>query len=198
MRLIIFFGLVLFLATSQTCYSGNTCAVSAHSHYQQQSYATYNDVTIIGVPIAPYYYSVGEDPDEQADRIARKIVEIQKEKSCCPPKEEVKAAAPNKRDRFKLIGESFSAKNLDNSVASIFNQSCVQCHKPGASKPGNIQILATDRKLYINPDVAKESSRRERIVAAVESGEMPKGSSPLSAAKKKILREWADEMKGKQ
>jgi hypothetical protein len=70
----------------------------------------------------------------------------------------------------------------------------VQCHKPGADKPGNVRLLAADRRLYVDPDPAREAGRRARVLDSVDAGvggTMPKNLPALPPAQVATIREWA-------
>ncbi len=142
--------------------------------------------TIITLPVAPpYYYSVGHQ--DQVEKIADEVIKRFK-KEFPQPESEPEAD----RELFKLFGKQRPTKpvadaNIDRQVLNIFDNTCVKCHKPGASKPGNIQLLTEDRQLFVNPEPKKEAARRRRVYESVESGEMPKGLGPLTQEQKAFI-----------
>ncbi len=156
----------------------------------------YYQQKVVGIPVVPYYYSVGEDPEERNRAIAREVLrqlgEQQSRQEVQQPQQvEVQ---PRERGEFRLVGVTTSGGGKDAQVLAVFNTDCVRCHKPGANRPG-VQLLTADRKLFVDADPAKESRRRRRVYDSVESGEMPKGGQPLSASRKSLFSEWAQ--KGK-
>jgi mono/diheme cytochrome c family protein len=180
-------------------------AALADGYYQGYAPTVVTKTKVIGVPIAPpYYFSVGAgDPEEQAERVARKTVEILKKSGALqPPAQPDQPATPDDKqeelttDDFKLVGRGRA--NLDRQVLAIFNASCIQCHKPGATKPGNVQLFTADRKLFVDPDPKKEYARCKRIAEAVDhrsGGEMPKDQPPLPPAQQALLKKWSERVK---
>jgi mono/diheme cytochrome c family protein len=177
-------------------------AALADGYYQGYAPTIVTKTKVIGVPVAPpYYFSVGAgDPDEQAERVARKTVEILKKSGALQPPAQADQPTPEDKqeelttDDFRLVGRGKA--NLDRQVFAVFNSSCIQCHKPGATKPGNVQLFTADRTLFKDADPKREYARRSRILAAVDhstGGEMPKNGRPLPPAQVAAIRKWADE-----
>jgi hypothetical protein len=167
-------------------------------HYQPQYQPRYVDrkITVVGVPVAPdYYYSVGEDPDAAAERVADAVLRRLKKEQPKSTDSESPQDGELVRDDFKLIGGLKKGQSLDDKVFAVFNESCIQCHKPGATKPGNVQLFTPDRRLFRDPDPKRERARRERLSAAVDpdqGGEMPKNKPPLRAELRDLIRRWKE------
>jgi hypothetical protein len=114
------------------------------------------------------------------------------------------APSPLNRDSFRLVGVMPVAKQslpppardsedvaaINQKVQQLFEASCLKCHKPGASKPGNIQIFTSERELFFDSDPKKESLRRLRVYESVESGDMPRGAPPWTPQERAILKQW--------
>jgi hypothetical protein len=169
-------------------------ALAQNYGYQQYNYRT--KTVVVGVPLAPdYYYSVGDgDPEEHAKRIADEVLKRLKKEFVTAGEVETKPA-PLDRSAFQVLGKP---NDLDNKVLAIFNDSCVKCHKPGANKPGNIQLFTNDRRLWVDPDPKRELVRRETVYSSIDhsvGGSMPKGQPPLPMAKLDIIKEWVDTAK---
>jgi mono/diheme cytochrome c family protein len=153
---------------------------------------------VIGVPVnAPYIFSVGNDGEESEDRIADKVVRRFKKEFDVNPGAEAapappEAAGPVSREDFRLVGGGNAAAGLDGKVLALFNAQCVQCHKPGQTKPG-AQLFTADRRLFVDPDPKKEAKRRQRINDACNpdaGGEMPKNRPPLTPAERRLINDW--------
>lgn len=138
------------------------------------------ETPIIAVPIVDYHYAIGDE--YRIKRIISEVVQGQAPVSPAP----AQGGALDK-GIFGTVGQSI---NLDSQVLAIFNESCIQCHKPGASKPG-VQLFTEERGLFIGGDPSKERARRVRIVESVDEGDMPKGGARLSEEKRRLLRKWA-------
>lgn len=160
--------------------------VRPYSVQKNVSYGYQNNVYL--VPVAPdYYYSVG-DADVIAERVAEKIrKEFRAEPGPGPGDDEVGF------EDFLVVGGA--GPGLDAQVRDVFDTACIGCHKPGASKPGNIQLLTAGRKLFSETGPGRERRRRSRVYDAVESGDMPKDAPPLTAAQKEVLRRWKEQFK---
>jgi mono/diheme cytochrome c family protein len=150
---------------------------------------------VIGVPVnAPYIYSVGNDGEESEDRIADKVIRrFKREFDLNPGAEAAPAepAAPVSREDFRLVGGK-GAATLDARVFALFNAQCVQCHKPGQTRPG-AQLFTPDRRLFVDPDPKREVRRRQRINDACDpdaGGEMPKNRPPLTPAERRLINDW--------
>jgi mono/diheme cytochrome c family protein len=153
---------------------------------------------VVAVPVAPdYYYSVGEDPEAAADRVARRVMEMFEKKYAVNEPPAPPTDTPLTREDFRVVGGK-AGGDLDRQVFALMNTSCVQCHKPGGTKPGNVQLFTADRKLFADPDPGREAARRARIAASVdhaEGGEMPKQQPPLRPDQVALLREWRDKVR---
>jgi mono/diheme cytochrome c family protein len=137
---------------------------------------------IFTIPVSPeYYYAVG-DEDEKADRIAERIIKELKAQFKNDDKTEVLD-----KGLFSVVGKQGTEES---QVKKILNDHCVQCHKPGSSKPG-VQLFDLSRNLFKDADERKEKRRRELVYESIDSGEMPKGSAPLSPNQKSIIKKWA-------
>jgi hypothetical protein len=161
----------------------------ATSYYQHKH-------VIIAVPVNPdYYYTVGDDDAE--DRLVEKIAQrIARTISRRPQQGNSPSAAPEEDDfeaSFRLVGAAKAKKgdSIDSQVLGLFNTTCVKCHKPGASTPGNIILLTSDRRLFVDPDAKKEARRRQKVYDSVESGDMPKNAPTLPPSVKNMLAQWA-------
>jgi hypothetical protein len=168
--------------------------------YQKQiggyTYDYNHNDTIIAIPVnGDYYYSVGQDIEELTRKISDEIIRRFDEKFAVQNTQP--AAEPAKklsRDMFRLAGGPAPADDLNDRVFALFNSSCIKCHKPGASRPGNIVLFTPDRKLFIDPDPQKESLRRRLVYEAIDSGNMPKGVGPFPAADKALVRQWMEKV----
>ncbi len=180
------------LAIPQAGRAGSPPAYSYGTNYD------YEKVLIFAIPVAPdYYYSVGDGltPEEREDRIAAAVIKRFEQRFSITDERATRRATPAApervtREMFRLVGNA--PEGPDRRVLALFNTNCVRCHKPGASKPGNVQLLTADRKLFANPDPAKERRRRERVYESVESGEMPRGGPVCPADEKALLKEWSE------
>ena len=179
-------------------------------NYQQQYQQQYevNPVVVIGVPVSnlgvPYYWSVGETLREEAiaQKAANIVIASAKKQSVQQPKREIGVSLD-----FDLISSSTpsspatSPSNLDAQVAAIFNESCIRCHKPGASRPG-IQLFNADGSLYKAPTWREELKRRQTVYDSI-SGEdgvsqMPKNAEQLDQEKQEIIYAWLREQVNKE
>lgn len=170
-------------------------AVYATSYPTYGGYEQNYDKTLIfGIPYN-YAYSVGEDPEAQANRIAKKVMDELKRQFEFGKAAEEKKVEELDPGAFRLVGNEADV-DLDRQVLAIFNSACIKCHKPGATKPG-VQLLTLDRKMFVNSDPKREEARRERVYESlVDSDEpMPKGGRPLSSEQKALVRQWADAVK---
>jgi mono/diheme cytochrome c family protein len=86
------------------------------------------------------------------------------------------------------------ARQFEAQVAPLLVRQCVECHGPQAKK-GRLDLSRKDAALAggesgkaIVPGKADESL----LWQYVESDEMPKGRTPLSAEEKRLLRQWLD------
>jgi hypothetical protein len=166
------------------------------SHYHAPNYVkdevirVKEKIRVIAVPVAPdYYYSVGADQEEleaKIDRAVERRLKAQRNADPAPPADEEDLV----KDDFKVLGGRRGT--LDDKVLAVFNTSCVQCHKPGATKPGNIQLFTSDRKLFADPDPKREAARRARVYQVVEDGDMPKNKPRLPQAPRDAIKEWAE------
>ena len=163
---------------------------------------------IVRVPVVnDVIYSVGERyiPCQKNEK-------IQKNEKVGLSDEDIKRIADEvarklKSKDFNLIGDEGGPKRevisdkekseLKTKVFAIFNSSnngCIDCHKPGANKPG-VQLFNADRTLFVNSDPKKEFIRRSKIVDACDAsigGTMPKGGIPLAPEQLAILKLWRD------
>lgn len=171
-----------------------------YQQYQQQYYD--DQVIIIGIPIAPdYYYSVGEGDTEERDKRIAEAVAKRLEEKFSPGQNKVEGASPTPkagREKFRLLDNGGAVEQLNGKILALFNTSCIKCHKPGATKPGNIQLFTADRKLFVDSDPKKEAKRRERVYESVESGDMPKNGQSLPTSLKALLREWSGQERVKK
>jgi hypothetical protein len=86
---------------------------------------------VVAVPVAPdYYYSVGEDPEATADRVARRVMEMFEKKYAVNEPPAPPTDTPLTREDFRVVGGK-AGGDLDRQVFALMNTSCVQCHKPG-------------------------------------------------------------------
>jgi len=141
------------------------CCFLAKADICQVPSISYGQTVVVGTPVETnYYYSVGSDQSQELTR-----------------------------DLFKLVGASESdSADVNRRVLGLFENSCVRCHKPGASNPGGIQLFTSDRKLFVDSDAKKELRRRERVYEAVDGGDMPKNAQPLTASEKALLLKWVN------
>lgn len=159
----------------------------SHFHDYQQ-YA-------IGIPIwAEYYYSVGHEEDEQAaeQRIIDGVIRKFEEKFQIGEGGEEAVAID--KSSFKLFGPPVKG-SLEQQVLAILDKKCVDCHKPGAAKPG-VYLFTKERKLYADSDPSKELVRRQRILAAIEDGSMPMDAPSLPKAEQELIKKWVSLAEG--
>ncbi len=145
-------------------------------------------VVVVAVPVSNgIFYNVGAGyggerreakklSDEDVKRIADEVVRA--------------IAAKELRT---VGGSDAPTKSYDAEAFKILNANCIQCHKPGASKPG-LQLFTAERTLFVKADKSAELSRRSRILDAVKDGRMPKGGHPLGEAQKELLENWKKEL----
>jgi hypothetical protein len=178
------------LALAPTAALANPTYAPAYDHQ-----VVVEKTKVIGVPVnAPYIYSVGGGPTEDSeDRIADKVIRrFKKEFDLGQP--ETGPQDPVSREDFNLLGKGRGGPVPDAKVLALFNANCVQCHKPGQTRPG-AQLFTQDRRLFVDQDPRKEARRRQRIYDAVDpdaGGEMPKNRPPLTRAERALLKEWLD------
>lgn len=159
----------------------------ANPHYIRQVQVQANiPVFAIGVPVQSldldYYYSVGFEfqKEDIIDEVIRRI-NIQ-----------VEEGDELKRSDFQFVAAQTSSEDTNARVHRVFQNNCIQCHRPGAEKPG-VKLFNTDGSLFIGKN-GKERDRRKKVYENVLSGAMPKGKPPLTADEKTIVRQWALEL----
>lgn len=186
-------GLLLFLAMVCVVRAGGVCSIPTIS----TGHASHPAV-ILAVPVAAdYYYTVGGSEQRIADEVVRRLETRLRGQG--QPIPAAAAPTPGRLDRsaFRLAGAGEAALRPDaggeQPVLAVMERSCVQCHKPGASKPGNIQLFTAERTLFVDPDPARELRRRQRVYDSVSSGDMPKGGRPLSPSDRAILDSWVQQ-----
>ncbi len=200
MRILLPLGAAILAAGLLACPPASRADSYGTSGTYQYKYQYDDKVVVIAIPVAPdYYYSVGDGltPEEREERIAAAVIRKFGEKfSIDKEKATRKSTTPTRpveltREDFRLLPEqNAESARIESSARDIFNTNCVRCHKPGASKPGNVRLLTPERKLFADADAKRELRRRERVYESVESGEMPKNGPVLSADQKEALKEW--------
>lgn len=188
MRFFLGIGLLLTMSCLAQATHCSTVVSASYAHAQ---------AVIVAVPVtADYYYSVGGNDQKIAEEVVRRL-----EARFSFPATGQGQVTQKKigRESFRVVSRKGSSSDTPSPahVLSLLNQHCVQCHKPGASKPGNIPLFTADRQLFVDADPVRESSRRERVYNSVLSGDMPKGGRPLSSSEKAILLAWVQQVRKK-
>lgn len=188
----------LVCVITAACLALAPSAAVANPTYDPHAQAVVVKTKVIGVPVgAPYVYSVGGgDPEEVARKLADEVMRrFKKEFEVNPPAGEAPPAkGPVSREDFDVVRKGNRPSGLDGRVLALFNAQCVQCHKPGQTKPG-VQLFTQARGLFVDPDPKKEAKRRQRIYDSVDpdaGGEMPKNRPSLTPAERALLKEWLD------
>lgn len=193
-------GILLFLAMVCVSQAGGICSTTTVS-----AGYVHNQAVILAVPVvADYYYTVGGNDQRIADEVIRRLESRFQFGSPSQPAPS-QPAAPSRLDRsaFRLAGNGGGSPSPSSSnhssaqVLAVLERTCVQCHKPGSSKPGNIQLFTAERTLFVDADPARELRRRQRVYDSVQSGDMPKGGRPLPSSEKAILEAWVQQVRNK-
>jgi hypothetical protein len=182
--------------TPSVTYSKPAAAYQAPVAHQHQAVVV-TPVPIIAVPVAPYYYSVGDEIRDRA--LADSIVQQLRATNANPLASAGGPLASTASLDFRLMGassaggQSRSGGELDGAVLGIFRNSCARCHKSGANSPGGIQLLSGAGGMIALSDPSQERDRRRRIYESVASGSMPKNGQPIEEQQKQLLQAWAEQ-----
>ena len=77
---------------------------------------------------------------------------------------------------------------LAQKARDLLQSRCFVCHGQGGAAQKNIFVLDRARLIAANALIPGNAS--SRLIEVVESGEMPQGGNPLTAAEIKILKDW--------
>jgi hypothetical protein len=82
-----------------------------------------------------------------------------------------------------------SLKTFSDISANVFQPKCVRCHNASLSK-GNVDLSSYNSIVSNAGLVVPAHSEQSRIFNEVQSGAMPDGGPPLSAAEVKAIGDW--------
>jgi mono/diheme cytochrome c family protein len=130
-----------------------------------------------------YYYSVDSYFRDKllVDALAGRIQQMQAAGQLLSPQMQGPLAPPQQSPQVTVPTNEFQ----DAKVLAVMKAHCARCHSSAKSE-GNLVLVTDDGRL-----AAVDSGKAWQCFGLATSGEMPKGSKPISDEETKVLYEWA-------
>lgn len=101
------------------------------------------------------------------------------------------SAAPGDEARLKADALTANRHLFEKKIAPLFAEHCLECHDTG-TREGKLDLSRKSAGHQADGIIIAGKSADSLLWESIESDEMPEDRDPLSAADKKLLREWID------